>query len=376
MKIVHVLVGKANPDSMNGVNKVVHCLGQEQVKAGYDVEIWGLSRSSEIPEQKHKYRLQVFPISKLRFLLCKELLHAIDQLPPLTWVQMHSVFIPEFFSIAHVLRRRNIRYGITPHGAYDPSSLRKNWLMKRLYIVLFEWRLLSNATCVQAVAESEIAHVRRITSQTDVVLVPNGHDMKLTEDVLVNIIPTNRPVFGFCGRLAATHKGLDLLIAGFATYKARGGGGVLWLVGDGQDMSELQCLAQRMGVAKNIIFFGPVYGQQKNRLLRNMDVFIHTSRWEGLPMSCLEAAALGKPLLVTKQTNLASYVERWGSGWVLPSNNSNEIALALCQCESLYINKDIDDKGDNARNMIENAFKWETHARQLANHWREYYEVS
>ena len=39
-KIVHLVLGKANPERMNGVNKVAHALAATQKDFGYDVEVW------------------------------------------------------------------------------------------------------------------------------------------------------------------------------------------------------------------------------------------------------------------------------------------------------------------------------------------------
>jgi hypothetical protein len=43
MEIIHIVLGKANPDRMNGVNKVVYQLATKQVEFGENVAVWGLS---------------------------------------------------------------------------------------------------------------------------------------------------------------------------------------------------------------------------------------------------------------------------------------------------------------------------------------------
>ena len=43
MEIIHLILGKANPNRMNGVNKVVHELATTQVEKGISAEVWGIT---------------------------------------------------------------------------------------------------------------------------------------------------------------------------------------------------------------------------------------------------------------------------------------------------------------------------------------------
>ena len=62
-------------------------------------------------------------------------------------------------------------------------------------------------------------------------------------------VNAERPLIGFCGRLDTQHKGLDFLVEGFAAYKAKGGTGELWLIGDGADRVTLEQKTAQSGVA-------------------------------------------------------------------------------------------------------------------------------
>ena len=43
MEIIHIILGKANPERMNGVNKVVHEMASNQTQRGYEVMVWGIT---------------------------------------------------------------------------------------------------------------------------------------------------------------------------------------------------------------------------------------------------------------------------------------------------------------------------------------------
>jgi len=52
MRVIHVVLGKANPDRMNGVNQVVHHLATEQVERGDEVEVWGITADPEAETER------------------------------------------------------------------------------------------------------------------------------------------------------------------------------------------------------------------------------------------------------------------------------------------------------------------------------------
>ncbi len=369
MKIIHILKGCPSPSSMVGVNIGTHYLVLEQMRAGYDVEVWALGSSSKHTPQEYEYKLLLFPARKSMFWISEELKDAIDYLKTNTWVQMHSVFIPEFMIIARRLRRRKIKYGISPHGGY--GSLLRNYIKKRIYIALVESRLLTNASIIHALAETEATQIRKlITPKAKIIEAPNGYILKPLEGFKPASVNTQRPVFCFCGRLDKLHKGLDLLINGFAMYKSQGGKGVLWIIGDGADRAFLESKAQTLGVSEHVVFYGALFKEEKLRILVNMDLFMHTSRWEGMPTSCIEAASLRKPLLVSKETNMGEYIVKWNSGIVLLDNDSEIIASALRDCENMYADGSLMKMGHNAGKMVENEFRWDKIAVKLAEAWK------
>ena len=76
-------------------------------------------------------------------------------------------------------------------------------------------------------------------------------------------------------------------------------------------------------------FLALKHGEEKLDLVASLDAFIHCSRWDVLPAACLEAASLGRPLLVSRETNLAEYVERSGAGLVLDETSAAGVHARL-----------------------------------------------
>jgi glycosyltransferase involved in cell wall biosynthesis len=364
MKIVHILQGKANPETASGVNKAVHFMATYQMRQGHNVEIWGLSASMKLPPNPREYLLRIFPVTRLRITLGREIKAALCQLEPGTWVHFHSVFIPEFPAIAKLLKKRGLHYSITPHNGYTAGVLKRNPWKHQIYIALREAPYLRNAAWIHAIGEREIADNLRIAPQARVVLIPHGQEV-LSAHSEAAAVRAERPLFGFCGRLDMHVKGLDYLLDGFAAYKANGGKGELWLIGDGADRDLLHQKAAESGAQPHVRFLGAKHGEEKLSLLTSFDVFIHCSRWDVLPTACLEAAALGRPLLVSRETNLASFVERNQAGLVLDETSATGVERALGRVQLLYENNQLQQMGENARLMAEKEFNWEKNAQSF-----------
>ncbi|MBQ0799828.1 MAG: glycosyltransferase family 4 protein [Porticoccaceae bacterium] len=360
MKVIHVLKGKANPETMNGVNKVVHNLATEQLRLGIDVEVWGLTETPDVIRHQHDYPLKLFLASKVRFLLSTELNITIDAINQEdVMFHLHSVFLPELFSVSKRLKRNKISWVLSPHSGYNSRSMEKNKIAKAIYMRFFEKALIAGATRIHAVGKSEVSDIKNLYPSAEVILIPNGQSCEDVKFVTVACEePNERPIFGFCGRLAWDHKGLDLLIQGFSAYKQMGGKGELWLIGDGPDKGLLSQLAEKAGASASIRFLGTRFGDHKLSTIKKMDIFVHTSRWEGMPIAVLEAAALAKPLLISEEANMGEYVRQYSNGIVLSENTPEIIAKEMGVFGELFYAKKLEGIGRRSLNLIEEKLNW------------------
>jgi glycosyltransferase involved in cell wall biosynthesis len=360
MKIVHIVLGKANPDRLNGVNKAVHELASEMIRGGKDIEVWGLTTTPAEKTFKRTYPLHLFDCDGRSFVLSPLLMEAIDALPQNSCVHFHGGLIPIFYKMAVALHKRRIPWVLTPHGAYMSQSLTRNYWFKAAYLCLMESFILKNARAIHVYTEAEKQAVIRWSNKVPVAVIQNGHSgiIVYNNDGFRRLYHRARPVFGFIGRLDQIHKGLDLLLEAFAIYVAQKGKGELWLVGDGPHRRLLHKRVKKLNLGRRVRFWGPRFGEEKVNLLRNMDVFVHTSRWEGMPMSVLEAGSYGLPLLVSVGTGIAETVTKWQAGYALETNTPPAIASALVACEKAYNTSDLTVKSRNVRQMIEKEFNW------------------
>lgn len=372
MKIVHIIRDTANPNSMNGVNVVVHCLATEQARIGHDVEVWSIVEPGADPGNVERlYVHRQFPPCRGPFEVGRAVVEAISELPASAWVQLHSVFVFDYLYVANALAKRGIAFGVSPHGGYAPPALRRGWLKKAVYFRFVEAGILRSAALVHALTVKEMADVRRLVPKARVAIVPNGqYPLELDGYLQKGKSAVGRPVFIYCGRLAQHHKGLDILLEGLAHHLSSGGGGTLWLVGDGPDRQELMMLARELGISAKVQFLGSRYGSDKMNLLAQADVYVQTSRYEGLPMSVLEAAAIGLPLLVSAATNLGNEVTQYEAGLVLETCSPTEVAAGMRQLETeLVRGMAASHYSIAAKKMVEQRFSWPRVAGELVNEY-------
>jgi glycosyltransferase involved in cell wall biosynthesis len=98
------------------------------------------------------------------------------------------------------------------------------------------------------------------------------------------------------GRLAE-QKGFDLLLPAYAAALRSAALPDLVIAGDGPDLQALQAQAQQLGIATRVHFTG--FLDNPYPLLKAADLFVLSSRHEGLPTVLIEALALGTRVLAT-----------------------------------------------------------------------------
>jgi glycosyltransferase involved in cell wall biosynthesis len=353
MEVIHIILGKANPDRLNGVNKVVFNMATEQKRAGKNVQVWGITPNPVHDYPVRDFKTLLFRAEILPFNINSNLKKAILQNKEAVF-HLHGGWIPVFSSIAGFFFRNHIRYVITPHGAYNTVAMKRSSLVKKIYFHFFEKSLIRNALKVHSIGKSEVDGLKSIFPDAHSFLLPYGFEwtgkpVKTTKSETFTI--------GFLGRLDTHTKGLDLLLSAFMHFRKKHTDSRLWIIGEGEGRVYIENFIKENKI-ENVMLWGKKFGQEKDELVNMMHVFAHPSRNEGLPTAVLEAAALGIPAIVSEATNVAWYVRRYNAGIAIADENINEFVQALETLWNAYQHGRQHQFQVGARIMLSDVFAW------------------
>lgn len=129
------------------------------------------------------------------------------------------------------------------------------------------------------------------------------------------------------GRL--THqKGFDLLLEAMAGVRAAGVPAHLTIVGVGELEAALKAQAAQLGIADLVDLVG--FQDAPERFFAHADVFVLSSRYEGMPNVALEALACGLPIVAFDCPHGVSEIVRDGvNGRLLPVEDVSALTAAL-----------------------------------------------
>ncbi len=126
-------------------------------------------------------------------------------------------------------------------------------------------------------------------------------------------VPENAFIIGTVARLQ-WQKSVDRLIHAFADYVQDYPLDRLLIVGDGPERKALERLAKELNVSGQCIFAG--HQEEVFDFYAIMDLFVLPSRWEGLPLTVLEAWNAKVPVVVTDVPGSRDLVEDGKTGFL------------------------------------------------------------
>lgn len=351
LDIRHLLLGSCGSHSLkaNGIYQVARAIANEQVAAGQSARLMLLREATSAnPDEDSDPSLEIVLIEGPKVLgkrigFSHAVLEALTKgANSNTIIHIHTARQPLLVPLTLALRKRGIPYAITVHGRYShvfDEELNVKRKLPALYLKTVEQWVLRGARFAQAVAPSEEALLRHVAPRARVEMIPNAafssRQGAPSSEGGRSAPSANYPVFGFLGRYEIEHKGLDLLLQGFAAYKRAGGKGTLEMVGSGPLREDLLAMAKELQILDSVSIGEARYGEDKIRTLSGWDYFVSPSRYDGLPMATLEAAFLGMPVLVTAETGLEETVLGAGAGLAIDGLTAEAVADALKRAETV-----------------------------------------
>jgi len=154
----------------------------------------------------------------------------------------------------------------------------------------------------------------------------------------------------FLGRLTWV-KGVHILIKAFKYVKDFEPDLRLKLAGPSDPRYEryLRGLVESLHLESSVDFLGPIYGDEKYRIIKCSRMLVLPSFKEYTPSVLLEAQALGVPVIATKVGAVPEIVLNSKTGLLVRSNDPHELAKSIV---TLIVNEDL------RRSFSEQAREW------------------
>jgi glycosyltransferase involved in cell wall biosynthesis len=143
----------------------------------------------------------------------------------------------------------------------------------------------------------------------------------------------------------------------------------LVLVGDGQRREFIQQQVEELGLTDVVRLLGT--RRDVPLILRALDLYVQPSRWEGIPLTLLEAMGAGLPVISTRVGRAAEVIRDGECGRLVPPGDRESLAAAILE---LYQHPEWRREwGAQARQRIIDHYSLDTMLRQFADLYLELY---
>jgi len=217
--------------------------------------------------------------------------------------------------------------------------------------------LSSRVTCVSAAVAGAAT---KLSLRQNLSILPNG--------VPIPEVRPKRPAVPnpfrwiAVGRLSPV-KDYPTLLRAFAQLS---GEPSLAIAGAGPDETALRALAAQLGIAARVQFAG--FQTEVTPLLEQADAFVLSSRWEGLPVSVLEAEAARLPIVATDGAGTREAMLPGETGLLVPVGDVGALARAMAAIMAMP-HEERTAMGNRGRHFVEGTFS----LAAIANRWESLY---
>jgi glycosyltransferase involved in cell wall biosynthesis len=261
------------------------------------------------------------------------------------------------FFVAKIAKKNNVPYIFSPMGWVSFTN-NKSQLFKEIYFKFCTNFILKNCYYVITVSNNE--YIDCCNYIKNVIQIPNGYrqdDFNLPHinDFKKKYNLLDKKIFLFLGRMDPI-KGVDLLIKAFNDLHYKNDEWQLVLIGTKNKYRNTLIKNVENSKCKDKIFFiDPIFDFEKVKAYYACDVFVIPSIHDAMTIVAVEAAACGKPIIITKSSD---FKEIYLSGGAIETDATiNGITSALSKAIDLN-NDDLKEIGINAKDFVRKKYEW------------------
>jgi len=406
MKILHVVPTYYPCLEAGGVVNAVYKLSKKQVKEGNDVSVFTTDSCSKRMKMDKRYNVDINGVKVYYFknlsnsLKTNFLIDTPYALPLKIRKDIKKYDIVHIHEHRHSLAiaasywasKNNIPYILQAHGSVMPFFQKEK--LKEIFDKIWGFKILKNASKVFALTNVEKEQYLKMGVEEDKIkIVPLGIDIEEYTNLprknnfrkKYNINEKDKLLL-FVGRIHKI-KGLDLLVNSIDVLNRRYCGKnsnerdinekkinerdineknmenlKLAIVGpDNGFLNELKKLINSLNLEEKVIITGPLFNKDKIEAIVDCDIFIMPSQYESFTTSGLEAMACGKPLVLTKNNHIHTWVDN--NTGISTEYDKNDLADKI---QKLLNDKKLIEKfGKNGLKEIKENYNWDSIEKKI-----------
>ncbi|MBL8500397.1 MAG: glycosyltransferase family 4 protein [Nitrosomonas sp.] len=264
-----------------------------------------------------------------------------------------------YLVVARILGKK-IVYQV--HGGAMPQVFfENNWLLTGILRWVFR-----SADAVVLLSQEELRAYQDFVPNHHLEVIPNAIEIGIDPEWKKNSTIRDKPLqLVFVGRLAAV-KGIFEIIEAIELIRDQGRNIRLIIAGSGPDEDRLMTMVNAKGLNDCVSFVGAVYGQEKDRIWQEADLFVFpTYHREGLPYALLESMAARTPPVISPVGAIPDVMSDGVHGVFVPSRQPEVLAKAI---EQLDDDRDsISRMGEAGRERVESYYTVSRLAEDFCN---------
>lgn len=207
----------------------------------------------------------------------------------------------EAFTVMAADSLKNVKIVVHSHNNYV-KTIRRHLLLRPILNKIADKKL----ACSKEAAEFMFGSDRNVSIINNAIDTQKYRfNMPVREEIRNNLDVKKKFVVGHVGRLCYQKNSLFVLEI-FERILKKCPEAVLVMVGEGEDRKVVENRIAELGLKKKVILTG--MRKDVDRLLQGMDVFLLPSRFEGLPVTVMEAQAADLPTVVSMATPTVAQV--------------------------------------------------------------------
>jgi len=290
----------------SGTRQIVQTLANDQVRSGHEVHVWhGVNAyTPDIAMDGFDSKVLAWAIPRWGSRRLTDLLFRVGRL---------TVY--------------------TPHGSAFLQTQRPKWWLGVIKVVeSIAYRICPTITV--ACSDSEMAQIKFHLPKTPLLVIPNGCDEIEPHTTAVADLPAAGKLKAVAIGRISVQKNFEELSVLCPLYEQ---GLSLTVVGGGEPEQEARLESLGLSIT------GWLGSAQVKKLLREADLLLVSSLWEGMPLVAIDAMSLGVPIVARKAPGVVDLVEHDSTGFLYSSTEelyssvqkilrSPELLLRLGRC--------------------------------------------